>query len=82
MKSLLPCFGIYNTDLNLPYRHPALFKALRMKAAVTEDSVSEIVNEACRKDLIEDSIDLKAFEERAEENLVSFEDVLKKLQSS
>lgn len=57
-----------------------LFKALRLKAAATEDSISEIVNEAVRKTLIEDSVDLKAFEERADEALVSFEDVLKKLQ--
>ena len=62
------------------YFDPDLFKALRMKAAVTEDSVSEIVNESVRKTLIEDSMDMKAFGERADEPLVSFEDVLKKLQ--
>ncbi len=56
-----------------------LFKALRMKAAVTEGSVSDLVNEAVRKALFEDSVDLRAFEERANEPLVSFEDVLKKL---
>ena len=56
-----------------------LFKALRMKAAATEGSISDLVNEAVRKALFEDSVDLQAFEERGNEPLVSFEDVLKKL---
>ena len=56
-----------------------LFRALRMKAAATEGSISDLVNEAVRKALFEDSMDLRAFEERANESLVSFEDVLKKL---
>ena len=63
------------------YFDPDLFKALRIKAATTEDSISSLVNEAVRKSLTEDLVDLKAFEERADEPLVSFEDVLKKLQA-
>ena len=62
------------------YFDPELFKALRIKAASTEDSISELVNEAVRKSLSEDFIDLKAFEERKKDPLVRFEDVLKKLQ--
>lgn len=62
------------------YFDPDLFKALRMKAAATEISISGLVNEAVRKNLLEDSLDLQAFEERADEPLVSFEEVLKKLQ--
>ena len=61
------------------YFDPDIFKALRMKAAATEGSVSDLVNEAVRKSLIEDSLDLKAFEQRKDEPLISFEDILKKL---
>ncbi len=62
------------------YFDPEIFKAVRLKAAATEDSISDIVNEAVRKTLMEDLVDLKAFEDRAKEALVSFEDVLEKLE--
>jgi len=61
------------------YLDPDLHRALRLKAAETDRSVSEMVNEAVRLALTEDQIDLAAFEERAGEPLVRFEDVLKKL---
>ena len=44
------------------YLEPALHKALRHKAAETEHSISEIVNEAVRQNLLEDFEDLAAFE--------------------
>ena len=56
-----------------------LHRALRMKAAETSSSISEIVNHAVKLALAEDAEDLAAFEERAKEPLVSFEDVLKEL---
>ena len=56
-----------------------LHRALRMKAAETSRSISEIVNHAVKLALAEDAEDLTAFEERAMEPLVSFEDVLKEL---
>jgi siroheme synthase (precorrin-2 oxidase/ferrochelatase) len=61
------------------YFDPNLFKVLRMKAAATERSISDLVNEAVRRAFLDDFVDLRAFEERAAEPLVSFEDVLKKL---
>jgi len=64
------------------YLDPELHRALRIKAAETERSVSELVNEAVKYALIEDSIDLKSFEERKDEPLVRFEDVLKKLKKN
>lgn len=64
------------------YLDPNLHKALRIKAAVTERSISELVNEAVKYALIEDSIDLRAFEERKDEPLFRFEDVLKKLKKN
>jgi histone H3/H4 len=54
-------------------------RALRMKAAETSSSISEFVNNAVKQALAEETEDLAAFEERAKEPLVSFEDVLKKL---
>jgi hypothetical protein len=53
-----------------------------MKAAETERSISELVNEAVKYALVEDSIDLKSFEERKDKRLVRFEDVLEKLKKN
>ena len=64
------------------YLDPELHHALRVKAAETEHSISELVNEAVRLLLAEDSIDLAAFEERKNEPLLSFEGVLKKLRKN
>ena len=61
------------------YLDPALHKALRIKAAETSRSMSEIVNVAVKQALAEDAEDLAAFEERANEPLVSFENMLKEL---
>jgi plasmid stability protein len=61
------------------YFDPQIHKALRIKAAATERSLSEIVNEAVRLALAEDADDLRAFYERANEPNLSFEDVLEDL---
>jgi plasmid stability protein len=61
------------------YLDPALHKALRIKAAETSRSMSEIVNEAIKLALAEDAEDLAAFEARTNEPLVSFETMLKEL---
>jgi len=61
------------------YMDSELHRALRMKAAETSSSISEIVNNAVKLALAEDAEVLAAFEERAKEPLVSFEDVLKEL---
>ena len=54
------------------YLDPALHRALRVKAAETDRSLSELVNDAVRRSLMEDQMDLAAFEERAEEPLLAF----------
>jgi len=64
------------------YFDPALHRALRVKAAETDRSLSDIVNEAVRLSLLEDAEDLAAFEERASEPSLSFEDVVKDLKRS
>ena len=61
------------------YLDPALHRALRLKAAETERSISELVNDAVRLAMAEDQIDLAAFEDRAGEPLLAFEKVLKDL---
>ena len=61
------------------YFDPNLHRALRIKAAQTERSLSELVNTAIRQALAEDAEDLAAFEERAREPNLAFEDVLKDL---
>ncbi len=56
-----------------------LHKALRLKAAESDRSVSELVNEAVRLTLAEDAEDLAAFKARKKEPNLVFEDVLKDL---
>lgn len=58
------------------YLEPALHHALRVKAAVTERTLSEIVNDAVRMALVEDQEDLAAFEDRAREPVLSYEELL------
>jgi len=61
------------------YFDPNLHKALRLKAVETSRSVSDLVNEAVRDALSEDAEDLLAFEERADEKLISYEEMVKRL---
>ena len=56
------------------YFDPALHKALRLKAAETEQSMSDLVNEAVRILLAEDAEDLADLRAREQEPTVSFED--------
>ncbi len=61
------------------YFDPDLHRALRVKAVETDRTVSDLVNEAVRLRLAEDAEDLAAFDERANEPNLRFEDVLKDL---
>ncbi len=61
------------------YFQPELHRALRLKAANTRRSVSELVSDAVRQALREDQEDLGAVEERANERLLSYEELLKDL---
>jgi hypothetical protein len=63
------------------YFEPALHKAIRLKAAHTNKSVSEIVNDAVRAALREDEEDLSAFEDRVAEPVISYEELLKDLKA-
>ena len=63
------------------YFDPLLHKALRLKSLETSRSMSELVNAAVKEALSEDAEDLAAFEERAGEPLIGFEDMLKRLKA-
>jgi len=56
-----------------------LHRALRVKAAETDRSMSDLVNEAVKLALAEDAEDLAAFRERAQERNLPFENVVKDL---
>ena len=61
------------------YFDASLHRALRLKAAETDRSLSELVNEAVKLSLAEDAEDLAAFSARASERDLRFEDVVKSL---
>jgi plasmid stability protein len=61
------------------YFESEVHKALRLKAAETDRSMSDLVNEAVRAQLAEDADDLDAFRRRKKEPTVSFEDFVKDL---
>ena len=61
------------------YLDADLHKALRLKAVTISQSVSELVNDAVRRSLAEDAEDIAAFEERAKEPLISYDEMVKRL---
>ena len=61
------------------YFEPNLHLALRLKAAATDCSISELVNDAVKEALSEDAEDIAAFEDRVNEPDLAFEDVVKDL---
>ncbi|MGD9562830.1 MAG: CopG family transcriptional regulator [Pyrinomonadaceae bacterium] len=63
------------------YFRPDIHQAIKLKAAVTDQSISDIVNDALIATLSEDEEDLAAFEERASEPNVSYEEFLAKLKA-
>lgn len=70
-----------DTKRSTIYFKPGLHRALRIKAADTQRSVSDIVNDAVLRALREDAEDLSAFEERAKEPTLTYEELLKDLKS-
>jgi hypothetical protein len=58
------------------YFEEPVHKALRLKAAETDQSVSDLVNQAVRRSLAEDADDLAAFRDREAEPTLAFEDFI------
>ncbi len=63
------------------YLAPELHQALRLKSALSQRSMSDIVNEALRQALREDEEDLAAVRSRAQERALSYEEFLSKLKA-
>jgi hypothetical protein len=62
------------------YLDPMLHKALKLKSVETLKSVSALVNQAVRESLAEDAADIAAYEERINEPVISFSEMVKRLQ--
>jgi predicted transcriptional regulator len=67
------------TKRSTVYLDPTLHKALRLKALETSRSMSELINEAIRESIAEDAEDLAIFDERADEPLISYDEMVKRL---
>lgn len=63
------------------YFDPQLHAALRLKAAHTQRTLSDLVNEAVRTALAEDQEDLAAFTDRVAEPTMSYEALLDDLKA-
>jgi hypothetical protein len=61
------------------YFAPEIHRALRLKAASSDKSISDMVNEAVKLTLAEDAEDLEAFEKRKREPNLDFEQFVKAL---
>lgn len=61
------------------YFDPILHKALKLKAFETSRSISNLVNTAVKEALAEDAEDLASFDERANESLISYDEMVKRL---
>lgn len=64
------------------YFDPDLHRALRLKAAAMDRSISDVVNDAVRQTLSEDAADLEVFEKRRREPALDFEEVVLRLRRS
>ena len=61
------------------YFDPAIHQALRLKAASTHRSISELVNEAVRLTMLEDQEDMHALELRSADPTMTYEELLSDL---
>ena len=63
------------------YFDPLIHKALKLKSIETSKSISELVNDAVKGALAGDAEDIIAFEQRVNEPLISFSDMVKRLKN-
>jgi len=61
------------------YFEAKIHRAVRRKAAAADASISDIVNEAVKRSLIEDAEDLEEFERRRHEPSIPFEGVVRSM---
>ncbi|MDD4874642.1 MAG: hypothetical protein PHE15_06700 [Dehalococcoidales bacterium] len=70
---------VNQTKRTTVYLDTDLHKALQLKSVETSRTISDMVNEAVKTSLAEDAEDITAFEEREQEPLISYEEMVKKL---
>ena len=63
------------------YFEPEIHQALRLKAALTHRSLSDLVNQAVRYTLKEDQEDMEAFDNRISEPTITYEELLNDLKA-
>jgi hypothetical protein len=61
------------------YFDPDIHRTLRLRAATSDKSISDMVNQAVKLALAEDAEDLAAFQERKREPNLDFEEFVKAL---
>ncbi len=61
------------------YLKPALRRALKVKAALTDQSLSDLVNDAIEQSLREDELDRRTLRKRRREKGRPYEDFVKEL---
>ncbi|WP_455378086.1 hypothetical protein [Petrachloros mirabilis] len=61
------------------YLQPKIYRALKIKSATTDQSVSELINAAVLEALREDAIDLEALDKREKEPARPLKEILKDL---
>ena len=64
------------------YLDDDLHTALRMKAAATSRTISDLVNNAVKYSLAEDEADLTAYRDRVNEPAVSYEEFVRELKKN
>ena len=62
------------------YFDSELHRALKLKAAASDRSISDVVSEAVRQALAEDAADLAAFADREREPTISFDRFVRDLE--
>ena len=73
------------SDLNkraTVYFDPDIHKALKIKAAVTNKSISEFIDQAIKNEFADDEEDIRSIKERSNETTISFEKVLRDLKAN
>ena len=63
------------------YFEPSIHQALKLRAASSDTSVSELIDEAVRLFMREDQEDLAAVRQRANEAEISYEELLNSMQA-
>ena len=61
------------------YLDPELHKALRIKAAASSKSVTELINDAVRESLAEDAEDIADILVREKEPTISYDEMVRRL---